>query len=208
MDWRLRRLSPASALRVSCALPWLRNHVSGRLMSIPCDRRRLGPMEHGQASARPCGGAAGCRGQQQLAGRQARAALVRGPTPRMAALSPSNPATGSKTVTRSPRPHSLQGNLHALSVHVLEPWNRTGTGRNMAQVADIANELAKWNRGTVERISLYARAGARIVAFHGSTVPEGYIQRGFQSLSRSRQAVPARFHGSTNIRGVQNGSEI
>lgn len=177
-------------------------------MTIPCDRRRPGPMQHGQASARPRGGAAGRRITNNLAARQGCAALTSCPEPRIARLWPSNPATGSKTATRSPRPHLLQGNLHALPYMY---WNRgtgTGTGRNMVQVTDIANEIAIWNAGTVERMVSYARAAERIVPFHGSIVPEGYIHRGFQSLSRTWQSVPLRFHGSTNIRGVQNGRQV
>lgn len=174
-------------------------------MTIPCDRHRPGPMQHGQASARPRGGLAWRRIRNNLAARQGRAASTLCPA---WVCGPSNPVGGAKTVTRPPRPHSLQRNLHALPYMY---WNRgtgTGTGCNMVQVTDIANEIAKWNCGTVERIVLYARAGARIGWFHGSTVPEGYIDRGFQSLRPCGQAVPARFHGSTNIRGVQNGGQV
>lgn len=183
-------------------------HRGGTLMIIPRDRRRPGPMQHGQASARPRGGATGRRITNNVAARQGRAASTSCPEPRIAWDCPSNPVAGSKNATRLPRPHLLQRNLHGSPYAY---WNRgtgSGTGRNMVQGTDIADELAKWNAGTVERMVLYARAGAHVVPFHGSIVPEGYIDRGFQSLSQSGQAVPPRFHGSINIRGGKNGRQV
>lgn len=173
-----------------------------------CEQRRA----HGARRGVP---AAACRFEKNLAARQGRAALsTKAPRPVAAAPTPRAPLA-QKVTLRTPT-HSLRGEDHAGLAMV----GRVGV---IGRPIDFIGLFGKWNRGTwlepdeiwrkpliahgnsasgtVEpwnRMRAYARAGARRIWFHGSMVPEGTINRVFQSLSGSVAAVPARFHGSSN----------
>jgi len=175
-------------------------------MTILCRRRRPAVCEPGRASARPGGASAECRIEKNLAARQGRAALSRMPLRcRVAAPAPRAPLADKVTPMAPTRRY--QG-------------KDTGLAVGLGQAVDLTGEFVKWNRGTgVEPkricdkvlISLrnspsgtvepwnrtpYTRARrlAR-VRFHGSTVPEGDIDRGFQSLGAFRE----RFQSGSTV---------
>lgn len=175
--------------------------------------------------SRPGGVAAVCHARKNLAARQGRSARSSEPRGRrIAGLRPwpcaptqgqaeiSSCRTDDLNVTPFAPTQSSRGNdFRPFSARSGAGWNR-GTWQvpNIGQVNHL-NILMKSESGTMEpwnRIShIRARAGmwARRSWFHGSMVPRGIIHKCFEWVSLGFAAVPARFHGSSDICGGQNG---
>jgi len=174
-------------------------------MMISCGRPRRLDCEHGQASARPRGAPAWYQViNDQWPGR-ATPLLPSAPRPAKAGNPPFAPTRASQKTTLFTPAHHGQGKI---SARFGCGWNR-GTGLEpMRDSRKPLIELIKFATGTVEPwnrifpIHIHAHARAEYHTFHGSTVPERYIDRCFQWVEACRTTVPARFHGSRiNNRG-------
>lgn len=183
--------------------------VDARPSVIPCDRQRRKHGERAGAAARLVTSpparvaAAACRVTNNLAARQGRAALYRNALRGGGACAPT-PTPAAQKVTAPTPTHNYQGTKP-------RDLGRGGTGGTGLEPRRKSVKCMILQRnstsGTVEpwnRVFPYARALARVIWFHGSTVPEGYIDRVFQSLSlllKRFQPGSTRFH---NRKWVQN----
>lgn len=182
--------------------------MAGAVMMLSCNRPRPGRDEHSQAPARLRGVDDGCQARKRPVARQGHTDFALTHTPAMDACGPSNPIAAEKNATSIPPAHHHQGkDFRALGFG----WNR-GTGLEPRRYRrNTLKPLRELETGTMEPwnrqrpIHIRSRAHTRICTFHGSTVPERYIDRENQSLSLAAQAVPARFHGSRINNGGNNG---